>query len=647
MDCNIEQFAGFTQITDNVGASDVVIIDVASTKTDTAETNIDVAQELPTYSQHQASSQRRQSSVSVIGPSLQFTGIGYSVYVKKTKSNLQILKNVSGLVRGGEMMYIMGPSGAGKSTMLDALAGRLKGEINGTLKIDGKSLSTNQLKQMAKYVQQEDVHIPVLTVEETLKYCALFYTTDTAEASQRAEDAIAILGLHKQRNTRVGNFLLRGLSGGQKRRLSVGVELVAKPRVLFLDEPTSGLDSTSAFSVVSSLKSICQKAGTTMVISIHQPAERLYLQGDSLLLLTGGCSAFCGPIKEAVPHFQSLGHTPPVMTSSSEFLLDLVNKDFATKPQDVDDLVNAWSFKSEDVNVMSSPVEADSHFQTGFLHQTWVLMKRMFLNSLRNPLVIWLRMGLYVMLSIMIGTVWLRIGANNPKTSVVQDLVGALFFIAAFMVFMSVSVLPAFAEEKNVFLRERANGSYMVASYNVAHLLVDIPFVALLAVVCGSITYWLVGFNNAGENFLYYLLDLFFSFMVAESLMILIASMVPDPIIGIAGGAMVYGAFMIVQGFFIKLDEIGWWWRWMHYIGLHSYSFAGFMINEFDGRVFGADASADGGPQPEMNGTQILDLYDVPRDLDKWENLVVLFAMTLIYRFLGFVHMYYVHRGKH
>lgn len=595
-----------------------------------------------------APSLRRDSAITVEGPSLEFHGITYTVQDKKTKATKKILDNVSGVVDGGTIMYVMGPSGAGKSTMLDALAGRLKGDVTGRITVDGEVLSHKKFVLMSKYVQQEDVHIPILTVRETLMYTASLYTSDSAEVKKRVDDAINLLGLEGQKNTKVGNFLLRGLSGGQKRRLSVGVELVAKPRVLFLDEPTSGLDSTSAFSVIDSLKQISRLSGTTMMITIHQPAERLYLKADSLLLLSGGRSAFCGPVTEAVEWMGQLGHKPPPMRSSSEFLLDLVNADFAEDSSQVSNILDKWNERSDPIHHQPSSHEEvfETTWPTGFAWQTWILSKRMFLNALRNPLVIWLRMALYGVLSLMIGTVWLRIGEDTPSAGVIQDIIGALFFAAAFMVFMSVSVLPAYHEEKMVFIRERANGTYRVAAYNLAHFLVDIPFVLLLAVVTGSIVYWLVALNTGGEQAIYFLLALFLAFLVAESLMVLIASMVPDPIIGIAAGAMVFGGFMVVQGFFIKIEQIGWWWRWMHYISLHYYSFAGIMYNEFHGRTFEADPFNKGGPLAATTGDAVLAQYDLD-ETEKWWNLLVLVAMAVVYRAMAFVHMYFAHTGRH
>lgn len=146
---------------------------------------------------------RLGGSISVAGPKVTFESIGYVVTDKKTKTPKSILQDVSGVVGGGQLMFIMGPSGAGKSTMLDALAGRLAGDVTGSITVDGEKLSHKQLQLMSKYVQQEDVHIPVLTVEETLMYTAHLYTTDLTDCKHRVDDAISILGLEKQRQTRV------------------------------------------------------------------------------------------------------------------------------------------------------------------------------------------------------------------------------------------------------------------------------------------------------------------------------------------------------------------------------------------------------------------------------------------------------------
>lgn len=189
---------------------------------------------------------------------LTWQGLHYRVNTKAGVKTL--LADVNGVAKASEMFYVMGPSGAGKSTFLDALADRLAGSMReGRVLVDGKELNSADFKKVVKYVQQEDILTAVLTVEETLVYSASFYTKDPVVQRRRAEGAIASLGLEKQRKTPVGNIILRGLSGGQRRRLSVGNELVAAPGILLLDELTSGLDSTAANSVMTSMQKVCRE----------------------------------------------------------------------------------------------------------------------------------------------------------------------------------------------------------------------------------------------------------------------------------------------------------------------------------------------------------------------------------------------------
>jgi len=284
----------------------------------------------------------------------------------------------------------------------------------------------------------------------------------------------------------------------------------------------------------------------------------------------------------------------------------------------------------------------------GFLVQTYVLMWRMSLNIMRNPAVVWLRFAMYFALSILISTVWLDVGNSNES---IANIINVVFFIAAFMVFMSISVLPAFLEEKSVFIKERANGAYGVMAFSVAHMIVDLPPLFLQALINGSMCYWCIGLNDDMGRYMFFILDLFLSFAVAEALCFLIAVVVPNFIIGIAAGAFTYGGYMVVQGFFIKVEDIGWWWRWMHWISMHSYAFSAFMYNEFSGREFTCDNPRAWPCEDACNGAKcvtgksVLELYGYD-DTKKWDNMVVLIAMMFLYRLAATAWMYYFHTGK-
>lgn len=258
----------------------------------------------------------------------------------KSDKMRKILDGVSGFVEPGEVVYIMGPSGAGKSSMLDVLADRVKAQIGGVQWLNGEYKTELKLKELSKYVQQEESLLGALTVAEVFEQASMFYQPGPNRA-ELVDAVIEMLGLTNQRNTKIGDIFFRGLSGGQRRRVSLGIELIAQPSMLFLDEPTSGLDSASAFSIVSSLRRFAKATKTAILMTIHQPSELLFELGDKLLLLSSGRQVFFGPLREIEPHFLRLGFECPPRTSIAEWLLDLVNKDFGDTAV-VDKCLDAW-----------------------------------------------------------------------------------------------------------------------------------------------------------------------------------------------------------------------------------------------------------------------------------------------------------------
>lgn len=584
-------------------------------------------------------------------------------FARETGEYKDILSHVAGYCRPGEILYVMGPSGAGKSTMLDALADRVKLPVHGVQMLNGKPKTESALRAVSKYVQQDDQIMGALTVQEVMNASAAFYVSDASKRQQLIAAVLKTVGLADQVDTKVGDVFFRGLSGGQKRRLSIAIELLAQPSLMFLDEPTSGLDSAAAFAILTSLRRMAKATNTNLVITIHQPSELLYELGDNLLLLSGGKQVFFGPVVGpggAEEHFNSLGFKCPARTSIAEWLLDLVNRDFGSDAV-VDRCISGWEGSNackrlhqtlDDMGVPKSEKEVGKkdrnpfvqEYATSQLTQTMALLKRGFINSMRAPAVIWLRFAMYFMLAILIGTVWLLLG-NSAK--VITDVNGALFYTVAFMIFMSISVLPAYLDERNQLVRERANGAYSIFSYLFSHLLFELPFIFLLALVCSSTIYWLVGFFPDPNRFFIFVANLFMSLMVAESIMVLISATIPYFIVGIAVGAFTFGAFMCVMGYFVAFEQVGWWWRWMRYIAVHYYSFSTFMTNQYTDNIYSAYC-----PDPQqfpcypqnVNGNEIVAYYDLEQRI--WLNFVVMVIMTLGLRFLAGLYLQLRVKGK-
>lgn len=585
-------------------------------------------------------------------------GIALGLFARKTGEFKNILTNVSGYICPGQVLYIMGPSGAGKSSMLDCLSDRVAAEVTGVQWLSGQAKTPFALKEASKYVQQQDDLLGAMTVKETLECAAAFYVSDATKRAPLVEAVIEMLGLVNQTDVKVGDIFFRGLSGGQKRRVSIGIELIAQPQMLFLDEPTSGLDSASAFSIMKSIRKYAIATKTPVLCTIHQPSELLFELGDNLLLLSGGKQVYFGPISQLENHFNALGFHCPPRTSLAEWMLDLVNRDFGEDAV-VDKCIADWNTSQlkRDLDAklekMGAPMEHQPPeeeflnplpYKTSQVDATWALFLRGFRNAMRAPQVIWLRFAMYFMLSILIGTIWLQLGTS---AKVINDFNGCMFYTTAFMIFMSISVLPAYLEERNVFIRERANASYSVQSYLIAHFLFELPFLFLLSLVCSSTIYWLVGFWAEPNKFFIYVANLFLGFMVAESIMVLISAAVPYFIVGIAIGAFTFGAFMCVMGYFIAFPQIGWWWRWMRYIAVHYYNFSTFMTNQYAGNTYTAFCPVPGQfpcYPDNVNGTSIVTYYDLEQRI--WLNMLVQLLMVFGYRFFAWLYMTMKIRGK-
>lgn len=248
--------------------------------------------------------------------------------LKKSKNSEEkmILKGITGMVQPGEVLAMLGPSGSGKTTLLTALGGRLGGRLAGTITYNGKPFS-NAMKRNTGFVTQDDVLYPHLTVTETLVFTALLRLPNSLskeEKIQHAEAVITQLGLTKCNNSIVGGERLRGISGGERKRVSIGQEMLINPSLLFLDEPTSGLDSTTAQRIVSTLWEL-SNGGRTVVMTIHQPSSRLFYMFHKVLLLSEGNPLYFGRGSEAVDYFSSIGYSPMVVMNPADFLLDLAN----------------------------------------------------------------------------------------------------------------------------------------------------------------------------------------------------------------------------------------------------------------------------------------------------------------------------------
>ncbi|KAG1690166.1 hypothetical protein DVH05_028714 [Phytophthora capsici] len=520
---------------------------------------------------------------------LSWSDLSYTVKGKKTPElpwgTKTILDRVSGRCAPGELTAIMGPSGSGKTTLVDLLADRISsGDVSGLIEVNGTERVGKTFRAVTSYVAQEDTLLGSFTVVETMRMAAklsLPNTVTSHEIEIRVEDVMDAMGLGTARDTLVGDIFRKGLSGGQKRRLSIAIELLSNPSILILDEPTSGLDSSAAHNVMKFIVKLCAE-GKTVVCTIHQPSSLVYDMFTNVVVLSAGQTVYCGPRSKMIPHFASTGYDCPQYMNPAEYFISLVNTDFDDHAE-VPKLVYTYS-KSDTNKQIQERISRDratlKHLPDirkrppSALRQFGVLMYRNTLNNIRNPGIYWIRLFMYFCLSFMVGTMYLS--TNDDLTE--EDLVPLLFYVQAFLVFMSVAVLPFFIEQRAVFARERANSSLSVVSYVCANFLATLPGIFLIAVMSTALVVLLAGLNA----FEFFLLNLFLSLVVSESMMHVIGAAVPHYIIGIALGAGVFGMFMLCEGFMVPRDSIPDYWIWGYYLAFHSYSFESFVFKQFE-----------------------------------------------------------------
>mmetsp|Transcript_47254 Transcript_47254/g.118992 ORF Transcript_47254/g.118992 Transcript_47254/m.118992 type:complete len:667 (-) Transcript_47254:105-2105(-) len=595
-----------------------------------------------------------------------------SVIKRKTGEKKRLLNGITGAVQPGTMVALMGPSGAGKSTALDVLAGRVKGSgLSGSLLINGHP-RPRSMKKFSAYVMQDDTLHGVLTVRENLYYSAMLRLPSSMshrEKLGRVDNVIQELGLSHVADTKIGNIFFRGVSGGERRRVSIGVELLTCPSLLFLDEPTSGLDSKSSRMIMELILKLA-RGGRTVLATIHQPNSQVYGLFDKLMLLSRGEIVYFGDAARAVDFFEESGYPLPPRTNPADFFVEQINADFSSSDsssgvslesvRELSRKYEASTFKQQTDSAIDAiaskglPDPRDStapKYNTNFFQQVGYLTVRTFKTSLRHPGIFWARLVMYTLLALLLGTLVLRM---DDSADTIQDRISVLFFSVAFLSFMSVAAVPAFLEEKTIFVRERMNGYYRVGSYAFAQTVVGVPFILLIAVTFAGISYYMMNMNPAVDRFFYYILVLFLSLLVAESMVVAVSAVVDSFIVGLAIGAALFGLWMLLCGFFVVENNIPPWYLWATWLSYQKYSFQGFMYNEFMGQTYTCDTSADGRclcPFPDLNencvleGEEILAYYGYDSPDDKWYWVAVLIGMALFYRLLFYVFLRFLNKG--
>mmetsp|Transcript_31393 Transcript_31393/g.83516 ORF Transcript_31393/g.83516 Transcript_31393/m.83516 type:complete len:586 (-) Transcript_31393:255-2012(-) len=521
---------------------------------------------------------------------MEWTNVSFQVGQKR------ILDDVSGCIRPGEMVCIIGPSGAGKSTLLNVLAGRTKTQgrglsIKGEVSLSGIPCDPVQIRSHIAYVMQEDALPAFYTPREILMMTAVLRSSASSKEAKIQVDALLrTLRLTACADTRIGDALFRGCSGGEKKRTSVGAEFLTHPHMLFLDEPLSGLDSFCAWSVVEVLREL-KTGGCAVACTAHQPSSQVYQTFNRCICLANGRVCYGGRQDALCDFLAAQGHPVPVFFNPADHLLFLVQTmDAAT----FDEFKECWA-REEEGTILPEIVQARcSDHPTrvptrlsrskSFPTQLWYLLHRQTCETVRNWVGLAVRFGISATLCLVASLIFWRVGTKDETGRTVSGHSGGASVVMIFSMFGSAQpLLLQFAFERPIFLREYASNMYSSVPYFLSKTIVEIPVSLCSSLVILLVTYWSMGFQ--GNFFLLVLTSLTMS-TAAGSQALFLGCCVKEVETAMELAPLLFVPQLMFSGVFIDVDLVPVWMRWLQYVCPLKHSINIFSLVEFQDSAY-------------------------------------------------------------
>ncbi|XP_003563834.2 ABC transporter G family member 4 [Brachypodium distachyon] len=541
-----------------------------------------------------------------------------------------ILRGVSLTARAGEILAVVGPSGAGKSTLLDILAARTA-PTHGRLLLNAAPLRSSSFRRLSAHVPQADAALSLLTVAETFSFAASLLHS-TASSSLAVASLLADLRLAHVAHTRV---CASRLSGGERRRVSIGLALLRDPGVLLLDEPTSGLDSSSAFVVIGCLRAVAAARGTTVVLSIHQPSARLLSAVDSLILLSRGTVLHHGSLASLDAALLSHGLAVPPQLNPLEFALEVIDQIPHPSPScpeqprsTTQDLNNNLTKSSSDLSsyhhrkaAMAAPCSRAREFA--------VLYKRAWKVVYRSKQLLMTNFLEAVVVGTLLGSIYINAGYGEAGE---HKRLGLFAFTLTFLLTSTTETLPTFVTERPIVLAETSAGLYRLSSHAAAATTVFLPYLLAVALLYSSCLYFLAGLCASPSAFAVFVLVVWAVVLTANSFVLFVSSFAPDYIAGMSLVSVSLAGFFLFSGYFLSRGSTPTYWVFMHYASPYKYALDAMLANEFScaaNRCFGVG----GEDKCSQTGRDVLAARGLTPE-ERWTGLQVLFGFFLLYRVL-------------
>ncbi|KAK1575515.1 hypothetical protein Q3G72_006138 [Acer saccharum] len=541
-----------------------------------------------------------------------------------------ILREVSLTANPSQILAIVGPSGAGKSTLLDILAARTS-PTTGTIFLNSSPINPSSYRKLSAYVPQHDACIPSLTVSETFAFSARLLVPKPSQIDTIVSALLAELRLTHLADTRLSH----ALSGGERRRVSIGLSLLHDPAVLLLDEPTSGLDSNSAFNVIQTLKSIAVSRNRTVVLSIHQPSFKILSTIDRILMLSKGSIVHHGTLSSLEAFLLSNGFTVPPQLNVLEYTMEILNQlkpitpplsssdDFSPPPPPP--LPPLPPPPSDDyyIRYRSSRLEEICNLYNRYWKIIYRTRQFLLTNALESLVV-----------GLVLGTIYINIGFDKQG---IEKRSGLFAFTLTFLLSSTTETLPIFINERPIILRETSSGVYRLSSYLIANTLVFMPYLLVIAIIYSLSIYFLVGLCASWQAFAYFVLVIWIIVLMANSFVLFLSSLAPNYIAGTSLVTILLGGFFLFSGYFISQMGMPKYWLFMHFLSMYKYALDALLINEYSCLVSRCLIWYQ-----ESNNTCMITGEDVLQkrglhESHRWTNIYFLIAFFVFYRLLCFI----------
>uniref|UniRef100_A0A674ICH9 ATP-binding cassette sub-family G member 8 n=1 Tax=Terrapene triunguis TaxID=2587831 RepID=A0A674ICH9_9SAUR len=510
---------------------------------------------------------------------------------KGPDSHVPAIQNLNFKVRSGQMLAIIGSSACGQTSLLDVITcrdhgGKIK---SGQIIINGKPSTHQLVKKCIAHVRQDDRLLPNLTVKETLLFVAKLRLPKTFSDSQRekrVENVIAELRLRQCANTRVGNEYIRGVSGGERRRVSIGVQLLWNPGILILDEPTSGLDSFTAHNLVITLSRLA-RGNRLVLLSVHQPRSDIFQLFDLVLLMTSGTTIYSGAARDMVQYFTEIGYPCPKYSNPADFYVDLTSIDKRSKEKEMESQKRASSLatlfweKVKDFDDFLWKTNEGACVTTlpGGLKQFTVLLSRQISSNFRDLSTLLIHGSEALLMSLLIG--FLYYGHEKSKLSI-QDTVALLFMIGALIPFtVLLDVISKCHSERAMLYHDLEDGMYSVTPYFFAKILGELPEHCAFVIIYGVPIYWLANLSPESEHFLLNFLAVWLVVFCARAMALWFAALFPTLQMSAFFGNALFTTFFMSGGFVVSLENLWLVPLWISKLSFVRWSYESLMQIQF------------------------------------------------------------------